>query len=96
MKLEVPRHTKTARSLIGLSTSINQIYPESCLFTRPSLAPTKKESLTNNKIQWIDSHTKALKEIKTPISKTTEKNTSTNKRNIRLKKMQATKAYGQS
>ena len=38
--------------------------------TRPLL---KKENITNNKIQWLNSHTRALEKIKAEISKITEK-----------------------
>ena len=62
-----------------------KIIPNLASLLDPIRPLRKKENITNNKVQWLDSHTTALNKIKAEISKITEKKHFDKQRNTRLK-----------
>ena len=85
LNLKPPNTIKQLLSLMGSIHQLIKFIPNLASLLDPIRPLLKKENITNNKVQWLDSHTTALNKIKAEISKITEKKHFDKKRNTRLK-----------
>ena len=85
LNLKPPNTLKQLRSLMGSIHQLIKFIPNLASLLDPIRPLLKKETITNNKVQWLDSHTTVLNKIKAEISKITEKKHFDKQRNTRLK-----------
>ena len=85
LNLKTPNTLKQLRPLMGSIHQLIKFIPKLASLLGPIRPLLKKENITNDKVQWLDSHTTALNKIKAEISKITEKKHFDKQRNTRLK-----------